>query len=166
MTPAELAAIKARADAASSGPWEAVLLNDDTDSSTVDTGREEYVIASAGSIPWPVPADVQAQIHANIRFIAAARADIPALLAEIDILDEKIAALRLAFRAEFDKRGAAEEDRADFAAEIVEVAGATWFAAYCDTATCPFCGRPGGGETYGHEPGCIVPRAQLSGNSG
>jgi hypothetical protein len=84
MTDNELAAIKARVEAATPGPWEASWSTDFPEGHT--EGGSKYVYAPtvssvlAGDIEWgwvhPVDAD----------FIASARADVPALLAEIDRL--------------------------------------------------------------------------------
>ncbi|OZE77191.1 hypothetical protein CH305_18310 [Rhodococcus sp. 15-649-2-2] len=80
MTPGELAAIAARADAATVGPWE------------VATSRDVYsaVIAPAGG----ATVGMDFESDANAEFIAHAREDVPALLAVLRERDNTIARVR------------------------------------------------------------------------
>lgn len=84
MTHDELQAIKARAEAATPGPWHLAICVD-----TID-GRERddlaNIEAGAKDIAYEVPSD-------DAAFIAHARTDVPALVAEVERLT-KITALR------------------------------------------------------------------------
>lgn len=72
-------AIKARRDAASPGPWEAKAYR-------VYVGGDDSIIAACWR-PWgPVTGD--GSIEADVAFIAAARQDVPALVAEVERLRE------------------------------------------------------------------------------
>jgi hypothetical protein len=84
MTERELLHIEARARAASEPPWEAILMSDFTDRTIVEGPEFE------ATIPVPNPdveqeayGHVQRQIHMDALFIAAARTDVPALVAEV-----------------------------------------------------------------------------------
>jgi hypothetical protein len=91
MTTEELAAIKARVTAASDGPWRQCPCGKcglvwqvsyaDTPIATSDAHEPE-----GGGEPWPLEA-----IRANGAFIAAARTDVPALLAEVERLQRALA---------------------------------------------------------------------------
>lgn len=87
ITPAELDAIEARANAATPGPWSASLLNDWTDATRIN-GPE---FASANELPEPAWDEIgeqddraiQKQIHSDALFMSAARSDVPRLAAEV-----------------------------------------------------------------------------------
>lgn len=72
MTPGELAAIKARAEAATPGPWDTVL--------------SRHVVSHAdafrGAPDWPL----MPKTVADATFISHARTDVPALVAEVERL--------------------------------------------------------------------------------
>lgn len=74
LTPDQLAAIEARANAATPGPWRSMVI--DADNATVwaggNTARTSYRIAR-----------VDCRAADNVEFVAAAREDVPALLAEV-----------------------------------------------------------------------------------
>lgn len=72
MTPDELAAIKARTDAASEGPWEA----------------DEWEINGAEWVAETYDPDDHGKSRVNGNFIAHARQDVPALLAEVERLTQ------------------------------------------------------------------------------
>lgn len=76
MTPAELEAIKARCDAATAGPWEAYSASCCPDMGGVSSS--EYVVHAAqlGNVGHPA-------LLTDAEFIAHARQDVPALLAEV-----------------------------------------------------------------------------------
>ena len=91
LTPAELEAMQARADAATPGPW--TVHND------ARFDPDHYTISSPGNCP---ELDIRAteyvehpfygpQGKADADFIAAARADVPALLAEVRALQQELA---------------------------------------------------------------------------
>lgn len=90
----DLEAIEARANAATEGPWAAVLLSDVSDTSYVSMQDAEdgssLDIGSCGIFPDGVQSieKNQNQIHANILFCAHARQDIPNLIAEVRRLRE------------------------------------------------------------------------------
>jgi hypothetical protein len=81
-TPLDLEAIKARADAATEGPW----FYDGNPSAVVVGGDGRSLCASAYNWPDPVCA-------ANATFIAAARSDVPALVAEVSRLRDAVDAV-------------------------------------------------------------------------
>jgi hypothetical protein len=95
MTERELVQIEARVRAASEPPWEAVLLNDFTDRTSIE--GPEFV--SDQPLPNPETEQesyqhVQRQIHMDALFIAAARRDVPTLVAEVRRLRKALAYLR------------------------------------------------------------------------
>ena len=83
-----LNAIRARADAATPGPWEAVIS---------EAFEYRWVVTPDEQEPLETVCDVGApaspRAKEDAEFIANARADIPALLAHIDALEALIAAL-------------------------------------------------------------------------
>jgi hypothetical protein len=95
MTERELLQIEARVRAATEAPWEAVLLNDYTDPTTIegpefsantpipnpDLDQEQYML-------------VQRQVHMDAIFIASARSDVPALVSEVRRLRTALKFLR------------------------------------------------------------------------
>lgn len=75
MSPEQLAAIRARLDATTDGPW---------------TVRDLYIIAPGdvhiGDFEWLADTDGQwEEFKANVAFAAAARQDVPALLDEVEL---------------------------------------------------------------------------------
>lgn len=88
LTDDELAAMAARAEAATPGPW---------------TFEENSELIHPEGMPHAVVGSVWCDgicnCYADIRFIAAARADIPALLAHIRAQDAELARLRDALAA-------------------------------------------------------------------
>ncbi len=87
LTPFELAEIKARADAATPGPWSAVLgsgahlctaiVGADGETVVADL-LPDWVLAEGCAPPDHVP---------NLKFLEAARADVPRLVAEVERLN-------------------------------------------------------------------------------
>ncbi|WP_032364057.1 hypothetical protein [Rhodococcoides fascians] len=90
MTPVELAAIAARADAATEGPW--IAVQRETQYGHVSD------VASMKHEPGPgfdfVPIVAQSSAAVDAAFISAARSDIPALLAVLRERDNTIARVR------------------------------------------------------------------------
>lgn len=129
MTPEELAAIKARAEAATPGPWEGATAS--TYVRGVYTLSEYFVrcpeddVAIASEILEP--ATSQPSID-NAAFIAAARTDVPALVAEVERLQGQVAMLR------------------DVMSDIEYV-----YRDLDSDDSCPFCGYEIGD---GHNDGC------------
>lgn len=85
MTPAELEAIEARARNASPAPWSNNL------GCRILDGTESVVLVHEGGYhlePRPIPTG------ADLKFIAAARADVPALVAEVKRLTDDNERLR------------------------------------------------------------------------
>jgi hypothetical protein len=81
----DLDAIRARADSASNGPWAAPQYDEDERAWFVlngDVGQDEHAVACVAEA-WS-----QRSAQANAEFIAHARADVPALLAEIELLHQ------------------------------------------------------------------------------
>lgn len=120
MTPAELAAIKARADAASPGPWTpSVGCYQDPD------GDDD---CHFGRGPTTIPQS-EAQGLADSVFIAHARTDIPALLAALDDARAKSEMWKGKYEGYADLadgvtarlKGEAEEARAKLAAALAVV---------------------------------------------
>ena len=94
LTPAELAEIRARCDAATPGPWQ-------TEKGRVLTTEIGYLVAVAESVPASFytakPAgSLYERMAANAAFIAASRTDVPRLLATIEAMQAVI------HRAAFD----------------------------------------------------------------
>ena len=88
MTDEQLAAIRARCDAATPGPWVARLVYNAVYGAEAEGVRSEpdgTMICGPG-FPHPGAEDAE--------FIAAARADVPALLEEISRLREEVSVLR------------------------------------------------------------------------
>lgn len=94
MTEQELQAIEARANAASEGPWESHYgecggYDSMTDAVFVDRdGRETYIatldLSSYGQLACDPPStSARAAAEADAAFIAHAREDVPALIAEV-----------------------------------------------------------------------------------
>ena len=78
-----LAEIRARAEAATEGPWEDVVddLNDDVD--VWRDGESRSWVANTGEV-FTASAQRARQILADAEFIAASRTDLPALLAAVE----------------------------------------------------------------------------------
>ena len=131
MTRPDLDAIRARCDAATRGPWrvDGSTYDEDCNEHLAPYGLEgpnERLIWSSGGGEYAHPDMATAQ------FIAAARADIPALLAHIATLEhmlgeerENVDTLRAAvehaeqrFVDEYDARKAAEREIAELKARI------------------------------------------------
>ena len=106
----ELAAMQARVDAATPGPWSASLLYDVTDTTCID----ECDFGFIGDINFPVEragieyaeyafmqpdSPQQKQIHADAVFIAAARRDMQTLLDEVARLRNENANLHRVIQA-------------------------------------------------------------------
>jgi hypothetical protein len=101
MTEEQLAGIKARTSAATPGPWSAALLYDVTDTTYIDECEFGFIgdinapderagIEYIGFRAIEPDSPQQKQIHADATFIAHAREDVPALLAEIERLNKRI----------------------------------------------------------------------------
>ena len=91
MTPERLAEIRARAEAATEGPWEATW--EEGDDWWSITGAPQRVGADG---PWalcPEVATSDARDPADATFIAHARTDVPDLVAEIERLRELYSAM-------------------------------------------------------------------------
>jgi hypothetical protein len=84
LTDAELQAIKARCDAATSGPWEAVVEGRDQSSGS------SFIETPLGSTRG-YDIEMSGATEADYDFIAHARQDIPRLLQEIDRLRRELA---------------------------------------------------------------------------
>ncbi len=91
MTPAELDAIEARAKGATLGPWE--------------QADDFYVIAPAAPADSPVTGEIQ---PVNAAFIAAARTDVPALVAEVRRLTAALVESRAAIVGALGRFGIAD----------------------------------------------------------
>jgi hypothetical protein len=96
VTDADLKAIQARADAATPGPWyyihddDAMFMNcyavaTDADADPSDPGHEAQFVAGC-LVQSEVRIVPPALWHENTTFIAHARSDVPALLAEVRLL--------------------------------------------------------------------------------
>ncbi len=94
MTEQELAAIEARADAATPGPWgyersdgslwKITYEDEDEDDDGEFVAQDEVFSAQIGDLQ---PSDLTWEMtHRNGEFVAHARADVPALLAEVRLL--------------------------------------------------------------------------------
>ena len=100
MTPEELDAIEQRANAATPGPWELVDWF-----SAVEPGRTDL-----GSPIGEVGCDLAI---ADAEFVAAARTDIPALIAEIRRLRRELGRLSSLADEAFDALGWDDEEPSD-----------------------------------------------------
>jgi hypothetical protein len=83
VTPEELAAIKARAEAASPGPWRFTDYEGEPYIAGPGVPTDNYVC----DFGWHYDGDVP---PGNPAFIAAARTDVPALVAEVERLREAL----------------------------------------------------------------------------
>ena len=91
MTPEELAEVEERARKATAGPWEAANGRGASCVRTVDrNGRAIYFNVRAGDSANVSDETVESW-HADARFIAHARADVPALCAEVRRLKDAVA---------------------------------------------------------------------------
>ena len=79
----DLKAIKAREEAATEGPWQSLLRSV---KSVREDRRREAIIASSG-----LSDGHRKEAEANMEFIAHARTDVPALIAEVERLRAEIA---------------------------------------------------------------------------
>lgn len=84
MTALDLAAIEQRANAATEGPWEPQCVQPRMD------GAHQWWI-KAGRLPRGLNAT---GTHADVEFVAAARTDVPALVARVRELEAVTAAVR------------------------------------------------------------------------
>ena len=95
MTPERLAEIRARAEAATDGPWEAQDYSADPgdEGSCITAGEpgtmRQRAVAYAIDYPWTTPESCAA----DATFIAAARTDVPELVAEVRVLTTAVNAL-------------------------------------------------------------------------
>src|SRR3990167_8085811 len=87
MTAADLAAIKARADAATAGPWHWT-------EDGLEDANNQYVVAGNFSC------EAYAGKEADAAFISAASSDVPALIAEVDRLRAALEAAKMKHRTE------------------------------------------------------------------
>ncbi len=83
MTREQLDAIRARVDAATPGPWEAVTPKR---YAAVRSNAEGCYVYTQGKIPADTHPDTVARQQRDAQFIAAAREDVSALLAEVERL--------------------------------------------------------------------------------
>lgn len=95
MTPAELAAIRERANNATPGPWEASEAVDETEFGSYVA----YGVAPIAPLEWYSDSDaahtaLDVMDKADAEFIAHARTDIPALLDHVETLATQVAAVR------------------------------------------------------------------------
>jgi hypothetical protein len=128
----ELTEIESRAAAATNGTWEA-------DDGRVLGPDDETLFVVEGAGP---------QLDADVRFVAAARDDVPALCAEVR-------KLRTAVRVGRKLLKMLSADRRALA-RIVRAVGAGWRST---PSPCPCCGAPTwsrGREPAAHAPGCGV----------
>lgn len=135
MTPQELDAIRARANAASPGPWQLDSLGWSQADTVCRSGGRQYWVApvgygdgdaiaglsfstcQCGDGECPEWGDIpEAQYCVDAEFIAHSREDVPALLGEIDMLDRLVYAL-FEELADCDKL----RDYVSRASEIMEV---------------------------------------------
>ena len=79
MTPEQIVEIKARADAATPGPW-----------SAVQEAEGEAWHCATGKWVWHAPSRTTFWTEADAKLMAHARQDIPALLDEIAFLQERL----------------------------------------------------------------------------
>ena len=129
----DLAAIEARANAASEGPWhtEEDVDGDDGPGMVFGPPREYVAETYTGDESGRAVADAvaggPAQQHANARFIAHARTDVPALVARVRDLTAKLDASAQAFDAlvaqVWRATGETHEPPADVVALLERVAG-------------------------------------------
>ena len=105
----DLAAVEARARAATPGPWS---YDGQHDEITAPRGEEYWVVASEWrNTPNAAPSDQFGhQYSADFDFIAHAREDVPGLLAAIREAQERIAALEAALRDVVHDRPSAHTD--------------------------------------------------------
>ncbi len=82
MSGLDLTGIRARAAAATAGPW-TTGRSDEVRRLVADVGGM-LTVYSPGDAAWPK--DFHAQAHADAEFIRHARADVPQLVAEVDRL--------------------------------------------------------------------------------
>ena len=93
MTEQQLAEIAARAEQATRGPW-VDEVTDDGWLVVLAAGDSFGALATLGDV-----SETGSHDHANARFIAAARADVPALVAEVARMRRGVAQLRALLRA-------------------------------------------------------------------
>ena len=101
MTPMELAEIEARANAATPGPWEVGVLRRECDHPTTNQFTEERSVFPPLGESGPVALAAEGE-HENGAFIAHARTDVPALIAEVKRLRAENDVLRKSADAAVD----------------------------------------------------------------
>lgn len=114
ITPAELEAIEARANAATEGPW---VIGREVRGSGDNTIGLDSGISHGALLPvLPVAStgfpfiEGPEQCEANARFIAVARSDVPALIAEVRRLQAEVAKWKAAWTRVLDKYEPLQED--------------------------------------------------------
>jgi hypothetical protein len=162
MTDEELAAIRERADAATPGPWNVfrgVIWGRAGSSgpyqlSIAKNANSSSVIEDTGA------ADRRdRRIEADLGFIAHAREDIPALLAEIDQLHAEVRDGAEALLRTHRILSAKQAENAALC-EIVEAVGLVNFG-HVYAEFCPFCEKEfHDGEPDQHTPDCPVTKAR------
>ena len=101
MTQLELAEIEARANAATPGPWEVGVLRRECDHPTTNQFTEERSVFPPLGESGPVALAAEGE-HENGAFIAHARTDVPALIAEVKRLRAENDVLRKSADAAVD----------------------------------------------------------------
>lgn len=169
-----LSAVKERAANASPAPWEAVARAERPGDHPPhawriypDDGGNEIATFWGG------------ERGPDAAFCASARADVPALLAEIERLEKEYVgavdrgrdnwkALRgrldesmMQAQKDYARALHAEKDRADFAAAIVAAEGNEGCGC-CSDPACSFCSEPGIPGKIAHKPACIFLRAKAA----
>lgn len=89
MTEAELSAIEARVNAATPGPWNVI---EENDVGPNDEGYWAWLEVGPAKVDMPTggPEKEKKQAESDAEFIAHARADVPALIAEVRRLQQPI----------------------------------------------------------------------------
>ncbi len=100
LTDDELAAIKARVEAATPGPWESERYRHHQDLVHCTEGERGVPLAVARKDEG----ESWSQVMLNARFIAHSRSDIPALLAHVEAQAERIKALEMRIQKESEER--------------------------------------------------------------
>ena len=99
VTSVDVAAIRARCEAATPGPWRACLGSGTYLMRGISAEREMGAVAIADCRPDWEPRDTPRTDHRpDMEFIAAARTDVPALLDALAATEARVAALEAALR--------------------------------------------------------------------
>jgi hypothetical protein len=117
ITPEELVAIEARCEAATPGPWSVEVYDKGTTFYGIGPVRADKVWMGGGYEPSYEQAVLDVEMP-DAAFIAAARSDIPKLLAAIKSRDAELAELR-AFYREREKACAERADERDAAKALL-----------------------------------------------